>query len=145
MINADMGELRMASLEIKICRKIFSSFSELAAFCWSLPPPRSVAGYQTAVICNKTTDLEQQPQQRGKEKAEHSNRGQRLNINIEAVKMALYSPLSCNILHYLAPSCTWKEKAEHSNRDQPLNIIIEAVTNQSIPLSLCSSTSEANK
>ena len=101
-----MGELRMASLEIKICRKIFSSFSELAAFCWSRPPPRSVAGYQTAVICNKTTDLEQQPQQRGKEKAEHSNRDQPLNINEEAVKMALYCPLSCTILHYLALSCT---------------------------------------
>ena len=74
MINADMGELRVASLEIKICRKTFSSFSELAAFCWSRPPPRSVAGYQTAVICNKTTDLEQQP--RGEKK--------KRNIQIEA-------------------------------------------------------------
>ena len=41
------------------------------------PPPRSVAGYQT-VICNKTTDLEQQPE--GKEKAPNSNRDQRPSI-----------------------------------------------------------------
>ena len=102
-----MAESRVATLGIIISDifllLFFSLFSELAAFCWSRPPPRSVAGYQTAVICNKTTDLEQQPQQRGKEKAEHSNRDQRLSINIDEV------------------------------------------TNQSFPLSLCSSTSEANK
>ena len=102
MINADMGELRVARLEAKTCRKTLSSFSELAAFCWSRPPPRSVAGYQTAVICNKTTDLEQQLGGKEKslnrdQKASNSNRDQDIFILLSCYDHLLKVLSSCHL------------------------------------------------